>query len=113
MFDAVINALSALAQWLDSVFVAIFTALWQISEDLFIDSLDLLLQGVTAVLNTLPAPTFLSGVSLQAAFSSLGGDILFFFRRLQHRTGHRPAGWCLRVSYGAQGRDAFPMVMPC
>ncbi|WP_230586742.1 DUF2523 domain-containing protein [Ralstonia solanacearum] len=77
MFDAVINALSALAQWLDSVFVAIFTALWQISEDLFIDSLDLLLQGVTAVLNTLPAPTFLSGVSLQAAFSSLGGDILF------------------------------------
>ncbi|ATJ85796.1 DUF2523 domain-containing protein [Ralstonia solanacearum] len=79
MFDAVINALSALAQWLDSVFVAIFTALWQITEDLFIDSLDLLLQGVTAVLNTLPAPTFLSGVSLQAAFSSLGGDILFFF----------------------------------
>ncbi|WP_250888236.1 DUF2523 domain-containing protein [Ralstonia solanacearum] len=77
MFDAVINALSALAQWLDSVFVAIFTALWQITEDLFIDSLDLLLQGVTAVLNTLPAPTFLSGVSLQAAFSSLGGDILF------------------------------------
>lgn len=79
MFDAVINALSALAQWLDKVFVAIFLALWSITEDLFIDSLDLFLQGFSAVLGTLPAPSFLGSFSLQSLFNSMGGDILFFF----------------------------------
>ncbi len=79
MFDAVIEALSALAKWLDDIFVAIFVALWSIAEDLMIDALDLFLQGVSAVLGTLPTPTFLSGVSLQTAFGSLGGDVLYFF----------------------------------
>lgn len=79
MFDAVINALSAFANWLDQIFVAVFGALWSITEDLFIDTLDLLLQGVTAVLGTLPAPAFLAGVSLQTLFGSLSGDVLYFF----------------------------------
>ncbi|WP_199030583.1 DUF2523 family protein [Ralstonia sp. ASV6] len=79
MFDAVINAISAFAKWLDDIFVAIFVAIWQITEDLFIDALDLLLQGFSYVLSYLPTPTFLTGVSLQTLFGSLGGDVLYFF----------------------------------
>ena len=79
MFDAVINALSALAKWLNDAFVAVFVALWQITEDLMIDGLDLFLQGVSAVLSALPTPTFLNGVSLQSLFGQLGSDMLFFF----------------------------------
>ncbi|CAJ0865057.1 hypothetical protein R6138_01152 [Ralstonia thomasii] len=79
MFDAVINALTALGQWLNAAFVAIFVALWQITLDLFIEAMDLLLQGVTAVLGLLPAPAFLAGVSLQTLFGSLTGDVLYFF----------------------------------
>lgn len=103
MFDAVINALSALAQWLDGIFVAIFAALWQITEDLFIDSLDLLLQGVTAVLGTLPAPTFLSGVSLQSAFNSLGGDILF--SSASSTSGRASACWVARSRFVWRARS--------
>ncbi|CAJ0729122.1 DUF2523 family protein [Ralstonia pickettii] len=79
MFDAVINALSAFANWLLSGFVAVFAALWQIQEDLMIDGLDLLLNGLSSVLSLLPTPTFLSGLSLQSLFGQLGSDMLFFF----------------------------------
>ncbi|NMV38265.1 DUF2523 domain-containing protein [Ralstonia insidiosa] len=100
MFDAVINALSALAQWLDNIFVSMFMALWSITEDLFIDSLDLFLQGFSAVLSTLPAPTFLSGISLQLLFNSLGGDILFFFGvfNIGQGIGLLGAAWGFRMA---------------
>lgn len=78
MFDAVINALSAFANWLLSGFVAVFVAIWQIEEDLFIDGLDLLLNGFSSVLSVLPTPTFLTGLSLQSLFGQLGSDALFF-----------------------------------
>lgn len=78
MFDAVINALSAFAKWLLAGFVAVFDALWHIEEDLFIDGLDLLLNGFSSVLSVLPNPTFLAGVSLQTLFGQLGNDALFF-----------------------------------
>ncbi|QCX48948.1 DUF2523 family protein [Ralstonia pseudosolanacearum] len=100
MFDAVINALSALAKWLDDIFVAIFLALWQITEDLFIDALDLFLQGLSAVLGTLPAPAFLTGIGLQSLFNSLGGDVLFFFGvfNIGQGIGLLGAAWGFRMA---------------
>ncbi|WP_247539178.1 DUF2523 domain-containing protein [Ralstonia pseudosolanacearum] len=76
--SSIVNAISAFAAWLLKAFVAVFAALWSIVEDLCIDVLDLLLNGLTTVLGALPAPSFLTGVSLQSMFGQLGGDVLFF-----------------------------------
>ncbi|QOK98456.1 DUF2523 domain-containing protein (plasmid) [Ralstonia pseudosolanacearum] len=77
--SAIVNAISAFASWLLKMFVAVFVAIWSLVEDVAIDILDLFLQGLTAVIGTLPVPGFLTGVTLQSLFGQLGGDVLFFF----------------------------------
>lgn len=76
--SAIVNAISAFAAWLLKAFIAVFVAIWALLQDVVIELLDLFLIGVSAVLGTLPAPAFLSTVSLQQLFGQLGGDVLFF-----------------------------------
>jgi hypothetical protein len=77
--NGIINAISAFAGWLLSLVVKIFAALFDLLSDVFVNVLDLLLTGFATVLNGIPAPSFLTGASLQTAFSGLSGDVLFFF----------------------------------
>lgn len=76
--NGIINAISAFGQWLLSLFVKVFVAIWDLFGDLVIALADAFLQALAALVSALPAPTFLTQYSLQSAFSQMSGDILFF-----------------------------------
>ncbi|WP_343549427.1 DUF2523 family protein [Ralstonia sp.] len=76
--SAIVNAISAFAAWLLKGFIAVFVALWDITLDLAIEGLDLLLNAFTTVLGALPAPSFLGALTLQTLFGQLPQDLLFF-----------------------------------
>ncbi|MDB0564655.1 DUF2523 domain-containing protein [Ralstonia solanacearum] len=76
--SAIVNAISAFASWLLKAFLAVFQALWDITLDLCIEAFDLFLTALSTVLALLPAPAFLSGVSLQSLFGQLPSDLLYF-----------------------------------
>lgn len=76
--NGIINAISAFAAWLLSLFVKVFAAVWDLFTDLLINALDLFLQALAGLIVAIPAPAFLSSYKLQSLFSGFTSDILYF-----------------------------------
>jgi hypothetical protein len=76
--NGIINAISAFAAWLLSLVVKVFAAFWDLLNDLLIAGADGLLQALAGLIAALPAPSFLSSVSLQTSFASMTSDVLYF-----------------------------------
>ncbi|MGT2491272.1 DUF2523 domain-containing protein [Cupriavidus basilensis] len=101
--NGIINAISAFAAWLLSLFGKVFAALWSFVLDVLIEGLDQFLTGFAYMISIIPAPDFLSQHSLQSAFSGLSGDVLFSSacstsgRALQCLARRSPFAWRARL----------------
>ena len=76
--NGIINAISAFAAWLLSLFVKVFLAIWDLFNDLLIFAVDGVLTALGALISAIPAPAFLQGLSLQTLFNGMGADVLYF-----------------------------------
>lgn len=76
--SGIVNAISAFASWLLSLFVKLLAGIWDLMTDLVISVLDLFLQALAALIVAIPAPSFLSSYKLQSLFTGFTGDILYF-----------------------------------
>lgn len=76
--SGIVNAISAFAQWLLSLVVKAFGAVWDLFTDLLINVADLFLSAVAVLIGAIPAPDFLVNHGLQSAFSGMTNDVLFF-----------------------------------
>jgi len=85
--NGIINAISAFAQWLLSLVVKGFAAIFDLLGDVLLAAADGFLQAVAAIIAALPAPTFLQSVNLQSLFVSIGPDVLYFLGVFNIGTG--------------------------
>jgi len=76
--DPIINALSAFAAWVFGLVGSVFTAAWDFVSDAFVALGDAFFQALAGVIVAIPAPSFLSSMSLQGVFSQMSGDVLYF-----------------------------------
>ena len=65
------------ANWLLGLVKDVFKAVWDLIADAFINVLELLLQGILAVLSAIPVPAFMSS-GLSSAMGQISGDVWFF-----------------------------------
>lgn len=81
--------MTELANWLLQLVKDIFTAVWTFISDAFINILELLLQGILAVLTAIPVPSFMSS-GLGSAMGQISGDVWYF-------ASHFRLGECLAI----------------
>lgn len=81
--------MTELANWLLQLVKDVFTAVWDFIADAFINALELLLQGILAVLTAIPVPSFMSS-GLSSAMGQISGDVWYF-------ASHFRLGECLAI----------------
>lgn len=77
--NGIINAISAFAQWVLSLVVKAFAALFDLLGDVLLACVDGFLHAIAVLYVAIPAPTFLQGSSLQSLFGGISPDVLYFF----------------------------------
>lgn len=68
--------LAEFTAWLWSLVVEVFSALWGLLEDLFINAVDLLVGGFVSLVAAIPVPSWMSG-GLGASWSGMDGGVLW------------------------------------
>lgn len=66
-----------LINWLIKAIKAIFTDVWEMISDLFVEIFDIIFLAITSLISAIPVPDFLSD-GLQGLFSGLPSSLLFF-----------------------------------
>lgn len=69
--------MSDFANWLLGLVKDVFAAVWDFVADAFINMLELLLQGLLAVVSAIPVPSFMQS-GLSNSLGQISGDVWFF-----------------------------------
>lgn len=68
--------LADFGNWLLSVIISVFEALWNFVSDVAVNVLDLVVSGFASLVAAIPVPGFLSG-GLQSMWSGMDGGVLY------------------------------------
>lgn len=72
------DAIYALIAWLGDLIKSIWTAFVDFIGDIWIDIADIVLQGIAAIVVSIPVPSFLSNYSIGQIIGYLPYDVLYF-----------------------------------
>lgn len=91
--------IKAFTQWFIDLVVRVYTALWDFVSDAVINLLDLVINGLGALVGAIPAPSFLSQYSLGSLINQMPDYVLYFASHFQIGTamGILAAGFVFRM----------------
>ena len=92
--------LSAITEWLKTLFINIFNSLIDFLNDLWLDIAESVLNALAGTISSIPTPGFLESISLGSLISLLPSDVLYFvgFLELSRAFGLISAGVAFRLA---------------
>ena len=92
--------IKAITQWFIDLVIRFFTALWDFVPDALINILDMVINGLGALIGAIPAPTFLTQYSIGVLINQMPDYVLYFVGhfRIGEAMGILTAGFAFRMA---------------
>jgi hypothetical protein len=75
--------IAEITKWFIDLLIKILTTILDVFHDIFVAAIDALLTAVGALLNSIPAPSFLSQYSLTSLMSGMPDAVMYFAGHLR------------------------------